>query len=137
MLTSFRFSSQVKNFLVPACVQAVTAQVAMLRLMFSQHDIDLGKCRQCLQINLLIRQRRTSHHGREIVDLQDIIAVAKQLKKPLQIQPFMERSLDRPVIQIEAIDVDDCAFCISEQAGGVEFEPCLPKLLGRSCRIFN
>lgn len=78
-----------------------------LFLEFSQDNIHLGQCPQCSQVDLLIRPRGTINQSSEIVDLVDVVVRAEKLKKSLQIQPLAVSAPNRPVIEVEAINVNN------------------------------
>jgi hypothetical protein len=46
---------------------------------------------------------------REVVDALDIIGAAHHFKVPLEIEPAVWRVLERAIVEIEPIDIDDSA----------------------------
>ena len=73
--------------------------------------LDTGQRGQCLQIRELARwltgvlRPRIQPCG-EIVDFLNCVLWKQLIAESLQIQPFVGRALQQPVVEVEAVDVD-------------------------------
>jgi len=85
-----------------------------------QDDFNPWKSCQGVQIGLLIRPAGPDDHCREVPNGLNVVVGPQHREKPFQVQPFVRRVLDGPVVQIEPVDVDDRSltnWCRHDLAG--------------------
>ena len=69
--------------------------------------------------------RRSGDLGSEVLDGQNVVVRLKDgFKQQVEIEPLPGRFPQRPVIQVEAVDVDECAHGALSKKQGPPKRPC-------------
>ena len=107
MLTSVLFSSGTWKSRFPVKVQIVLEHRTCFFLNFPSTMLTLGNVPKARKLGLLIWPCGTIDESGEIMDLVDVVVRAEERKKSLQIQPLVIPAPNRPVVEVEAINVNN------------------------------
>ncbi len=74
---------------------------------FAEENRDEWKRFEGFQIANLAGSMRAVNQSGEVVDPAEVVGGPEKGEKPLDVEPFLGTILDSPVVEIEAVDVDD------------------------------